>query len=93
MLLNNNGKEKVIEFLNLLKSRNQKLNDERVERFLKEAFELVENNEYGVGLENILENLYEFGINLNQKQITTAKEAIQKMNLNWEEWKFIENLK
>lgn len=91
-MLSNKEKEKVIEFLNVLQSRNQKLNDKRVERVLKDSFELVENNEYGIALENTLENLYEYEISINEELAELAKEAIQKMQLNWKDWEFIKEL-
>lgn len=88
----NKGKEKVIEFLEVLQLRNKKSSNERVEKFLEDAFELVENREYGIALENILENLYEYSISINEELLKLAKEAIQIMKMNWKDWEFINEL-
>ena len=90
--MSNKGKKKVIEFLEVLQLRNKRSSDERVEKFLEEAFELVENREYGIALENILENLYEYSISINEELLELAKEAIQIMKMNWKDWECINEL-
>jgi hypothetical protein len=92
ILLENKVMKKVKEFINEIKIIQQQLKVENLEKFIKDSEDLIENNEFGIALENLLTNLYEFEFRLNQKQINIAKEAIKKMNWKWEDWKFIQEL-
>lgn len=92
MKTQNRGKERVRVFLDEIQKMNLKRKNEALEGFIKDTIELVEYNEFGVGLENLLHNLYDFEIRLNSKEINLAKEAIQEMSWEWDQWNFIEEL-
>ena len=79
------------ELLQELKQLNSK--DERLSQFITDSTELLEHNEIGIGLELLLTNLYEFTININSKSILLIKEIMTEIQMNWEDWKFIETLK
>jgi hypothetical protein len=52
----------------------------------------VEYNEHGVGLENLLENMYEISFTIDQTGLDLAKEAIKECGMNYQEWSVIEEL-
>ncbi len=64
-----------------------------VHKFIADTKEYIEYNEWGVGLENLLENLYEISFPLDEKTLLLAKEALRECGMNLERWKFIEELK
>jgi len=90
--MKNSAKEKVMEFTNEIKLLQSELNDSRLEKFIQDTEDLIQYNEFGIALENLLTNLYEFEIKIKPNHISLAKEAMQKMKMNWEDWKFIEEL-
>lgn len=92
MKLKNRAKEKVEKLIKEIEILQQRLGNEKLESTLKDVKELVEHNEFGIALENLLTNLYEFEIAISYKQLEITRTAIQAMNLDWGEWSFIEEL-
>jgi len=90
-------KKKVPEMLVAIKqladAKAKHPNTSKVNQFISEATELIHHNEWGVALENILENLYELNYPLNEQIIKLAKEAFSACKMDYSEWQFIEELR
>jgi hypothetical protein len=70
----------------------QETEKELIKRFIADTEELIDYNEWGVGLENLLSNLYEIEFPLDKKAIDLAKVAVKECEMNYDEWMFIEEL-
>ena len=70
----------------------QSTEKERIEKFSADTEDLINQNEWGVGLENLLNNLYEIDFVLDKKAIDLAKDALKECGINFNKWKFIEEL-
>ncbi|SKC78932.1 hypothetical protein SAMN05660236_3837 [Ohtaekwangia koreensis] len=70
----------------------QKTEKELMREFIFSTRELVEYNEHGVGLENLLENIYEISFTIDQTGLDLAKEAIKECGMSYQEWSVIEDL-
>lgn len=92
MIFKNKAKEKVKAFTNEIEKLNEALGEENLKQVIQDTNELINHNEYGVALENLLSNLYDFDIKIEQTQLLMAKEALNEMKINWSDWKFIEEL-
>lgn len=66
---------------------------ELLTEFIADTKELIEYNEWGVGLENLISNLFEINFKVDSKAIDLAKEAIQACGMDYEDWKFFEELR
>jgi hypothetical protein len=99
-------KIKTIEFLRYIEVLGQHSSDRLVKGFrgeeterefirklVSDTYDLIEHNELGVGLENLLSNLYEIDFKVDDKAIELAKTAIETCKMNYEDWSFIEELK
>lgn len=99
-------KIKTIEFLRHIETLGQQSSDRSVNGFrgeeaekevirkiISDTWDLIEHNEWGVGLENLLSNLHEIDFKAIEKAIELAKTAIEACKMNYEDWKFIEELK
>ena len=76
----NKGKNKTLEIVQELKLilKNPDLNldqKEKLDKIIKDTIEFIKYNEWGVGLECMSDNLYEFSIPLNQEIVNKTKEA------------------
>ena len=60
--------------------------------FIADTEPLVDHNEWGVGLGNLLNNLYEIEFPLDRKAIDLARDAIKECELDYNKWSFIEEL-
>jgi hypothetical protein len=65
---------------------------ELIKRFIADTEELIDHNEWGIGLENLLTNLYEMEFQLDRKAVDLAKIAIEECKMNYDEWAVIEEL-
>jgi len=65
---------------------------EIMERYLVDTWDLIKHNESVIGLENLLNNIYEVDFKIDKKAIELAKAAIQEWGMDYEKWKFIEKL-
>jgi hypothetical protein len=70
----------------------QKTERELLRQFTADTSDLIEHDEWGVGLENILTNIYEIGFIIDKKAIELAKDAITECKMDYKEWTFIEEL-
>ena len=59
---------------------------------LEDARELCTYGEQRIALENLLSNLIEIGFPINTSILIQAKESLEKMNIDYKEWKYIEEL-
>jgi len=73
--------------------RGEETEKEFIRKIISDTWELIEHNEWGVGLENLLSNLYDINFKVDGKAIELAKTAIEICKMNYEDWKFIEELK
>jgi hypothetical protein len=69
-----------------------KTEKELLKQFTADTSDLIEHNEWGVGLENLLANIYEIEFTLDRKAIQLAKDAIQECEMDYNDWTFIEEL-
>ncbi len=73
--------------------KNNVIKEKIVNQILKDAKELIFYGEWFVAFENILDNLFEYNIKLEKKELTLIKEILEKRNENWrEDWNWIENM-
>lgn len=70
----------------------EKTEKELLKQFTADTSALIEHNEWGVGLEDLLTNIYEIEFTLDRKAIQLAKDAIQECEMNYNDWTFIEEL-
>jgi hypothetical protein len=70
----------------------QKTERELLHEFIADTKELIEHNEWGVGLENLMNNLYEIDFKVDSRAIDLARAAIQACEMNYDKWKFIDEL-
>ena len=76
----NPGKNKTIEIVQDLKLilENSDLNldqKENLDKIIIDTLEFIKHNEWGVGLECMSDNLYEFSIPLNKEIVNKTKEV------------------
>lgn len=64
-----------------------------MKKYLNDTYDLIEKDEWGIGLENLLTNLYEIDFNIDQKTIELAFDALESCGFKLDKWKFIEELK
>lgn len=83
--LGENASDKIVEGF-------QKSEKDLVKRFVVEAQDLIDHNEWERGLENLLDNIYEIDFPVDEKAIVLAKEAIRECGLEYKKWVFIEEL-
>ncbi|MEO0900350.1 MAG: MafI family immunity protein [Bacteroidota bacterium] len=89
----NKAKEKVLEFVQEIQKSQKGIANSELEQKIQDSFELIDHFEFGVALENLIENLYEFDIPISQNQIAIAREAAEAMEINWGKFEYIEELK
>ena len=98
------GKTKTIAFVNhieeLAKDSSNRIIDgfdetenELMKKFIADTKELIDYNEWGVGLENLITNLYEIDYKIDNKAVELAKQALDACNMDFDQYSFIEELK
>lgn len=65
---------------------------ELLKQFTANTYDLIEHNEWGVGLEILLTNIYEIEFTLDKKAVQLAKDAIEECEMDYSDWTFIEEL-
>ena len=65
---------------------------ELIKQFISDTSDFIEHNEWGVGLENLLTNIYEIEFPVDKKAIDLAKDAIKECKMDYNDWTFIEEL-
>jgi hypothetical protein len=70
----------------------QETEKELIKKFTTETEDLINHNEWGVGLENLLNNIYEIEFTLDKKAINLAKDAIKECKMDYKDWTFLEEL-
>jgi len=63
-----------------------------IKQFISDTSDFIEHNEWGVGLENLLTNIYEIEFPVDKKAIDLAKDAIKECKMDYNDWTFIEEL-
>lgn len=97
------GKTKATAFLNHIEELARDSSNRIVEgfdetekelmtKFIANAKELIDHDEWGVGLENLITNLYEIDFKIDDKAVKLAKQAMAACNLNFDHYSFIEEL-
>ena len=99
------GKIKTIEFLKYIEILGQRSSDrlvngfrgnetemEFIKKIVSNAWDLVEHNEWGVALENLISSLHEIDFKIDEKAIELAKSALEECGMKYKDWKFIEDL-
>ena len=72
---------------------NQAENNNYLNIWIEETKQYFDHYEFGVGLEYLIENLYEEEIKLTPEIIEKLKELMIHMNFENEDFKILENLK
>ena len=70
----------------------QETEKELITKFTVDTEDLINHDEWGVGLENLLNNLYEIEFSLDRKAVDLAKDTIKECEMDFEQWTFIEEL-
>ncbi|MBS1507054.1 MAG: hypothetical protein JSS79_10450 [Bacteroidetes bacterium] len=97
------AKRKTIDFLKHVRVLEQNSTDrivkgfektekELINEFIVECAEFIDFNEWGVGLEILLDNINEIQFTLDRKAIDLARAAIVECGMNYDDWRFIESL-
>ncbi len=84
-VLGQNSSDRIVEGF-------QETEKELINKFTADTDDLIDHNEWGVGLENLLSNLYEIKFPLDRKAVDLAKDAINECEMDYDEWTFIEEL-
>jgi hypothetical protein len=84
-LLGQNSSDRIVDGF-------QETEKELLKQFTAETSDLIEHNEWGVGLENLLTNIYEIEFTVDKKAVELAKDAIEECGLDYSDWTFIEEL-
>ena len=90
--MSNKAKNAVKTFVNYLelKTRNKKV--ESVDLLIEESRELIKFNEWGLALENLLENLNEMEYKLDNKEIDLVQNALVTMEIDPKDWNILQKL-
>lgn len=84
-LLGQNSTDRIVEGL-------QQTEKELIKKFTDDTLDLIEHNEWGIGLENLLDNIYEIEFTIDKKAIELAKNAIKECGMDYRDWDCIEEL-
>ncbi|MGB4773692.1 MAG: hypothetical protein WBP45_00835 [Daejeonella sp.] len=98
-----NPKEKIKDFVRHIetlgkRSTNRVIDEfqetekELLNKFIADAHDLIEHNEWGTAIENLLINIYEIDFKIDIIAVDLAKAAIEECKMDYKEWKFIEGL-
>ena len=63
-----------------------------IKRFTADASDLIEHGAWGIGLEYLLNNIYEIEFRVDKRAIELAKDAIDECGMEYKDWIFIEEL-
>ncbi|SDL63775.1 hypothetical protein SAMN05421823_107121 [Catalinimonas alkaloidigena] len=91
-MFRNHRKESVKAFIAHIMRLNKTQKSEEVAEWIADAEELVEYNEWGVALENLLVNLYEISFPFDEEACQSAKIALCKIGVDYSSWRFIEEM-
>src|SRR6476619_4592482 len=64
-----------------------------LKQIIADASDLVEHNEWGVALENLIDNLYEVDFKIDDMAVMLAEDALKACGFDYADWKCIEELK
>src|SRR5688572_11295959 len=67
----------------------QETEKELIKQFTTDSSDLIERGEWGVGLENLLTNIYEIEFTVDKKAVELAKGAIEECGMDYSDWAFI----
>ena len=59
---------------------------------VKNALEALDHNESGLALDTILVQLFEYDVSIDDGFVAKARKACQAMNIEWDEYEFVETL-
>jgi hypothetical protein len=65
---------------------------ELLKQFIADTVDLIQHNEWRVGLENLLTNIYEIEFTLDETAVELAKDAIRECGMDYNDWTFVEEL-
>ena len=102
-MFDSKAKNKITDFLRHIQVLGQSSSDrlvngfqesekQLIKKFTANTEDLIDQNEWGLGLENLLSNLYEIDFQLDKKAIDLAKGAIKECKMDYNKWAFIEGL-
>lgn len=102
-MFDSKAKIRTLDFLRYVQTLAQKPSDrivpgfhgtekELIKKFTADIEDLINHDEWRVGLENLLSNLYEIEFALDRKAVDLAKDAIKECKMDFEQWRFIEEL-
>ena len=84
-LLGQNASDRVVDGF-------EKTEKELLKKFMADASDLIAHNEWGVGLKNLLTNIYEIEFTLDKKAVQLAKDSIEECEMDYNDWTFIDEL-
>lgn len=90
--MSNSAKKAVRAFVDHLELNTRKREVELVDRFLYDSREMIESDEWGVALENLLENLNEINYRLDEKEISLVHNSLAAMGIDPKDWNILEGL-
>jgi hypothetical protein len=74
-----------IEILSLLRG----IREELPKEVWEEIYDLVTHREWGVGLQNLRDQLYEFNVSVEPAKLETIESLAKRMHLPPRSWKFL----
>ena len=84
--------ERLINHIDLILKNSANGQKDLMTKFLADAKETNEYNEWGLAMENLLDNIYEIGFKVDVTTIELAKLAIKECQMDYSKFTFIEKL-
>ncbi|MBX7226946.1 MAG: hypothetical protein K1X55_13010 [Chitinophagales bacterium] len=84
--------EQLIKHIDFLSQKSGDTQKDLMRKFLADAKEHNDYGEWGLAMENLLQNLYEIDFKIDTITVELAKEAFKKCQMDYTEYIFIEEL-
>lgn len=84
--------EQLIKHVDLLSQKSADIQKDLVTKYLADAQENVDHNEWGLAIEMLLENIYEIDFKIDLTTIELTKTAFKECEMDYSQFAFIEKL-
>jgi hypothetical protein len=83
---------RLIEHIDLLSQKSTDTKRDLMIKFVVDAKVHIENNEWGLAMENLLDNIYEIDFKVDSTTIELTKTAFKECQMDYLKFAFIEKL-
>jgi hypothetical protein len=84
--------ERLLKHIDLLSQKSADTQKDLVTKFLADAQENIDYNEWGLAMEMLLENIYETDFRIDSTTIELTKTAFKECQMDYSKFSFIEKL-